>query len=135
MGLEVVDDVGRLVHVPLDQGGVGLASEGEPADVGQGLLTGVADADLRHVVVARDPRHATGHPRRPADHVGLLEHEHLGPAVVRRDGGGQTGCSRAQDDDVDAAIPLRRVPVVLSPVHVGYLLEYRLVVRRPGDRR
>ncbi len=84
LGLQIVEHLGRGVDVGLDELRVGLAAEGQAADVGEGILTRVGLAQIGHVPVHRDPRHPARHGGGPADQIGLLQQQNLRPAVVRR---------------------------------------------------
>ena len=108
MRFEVVDHLVRGVHVDLEQRGIRLDAQRETAQVGQGVLAGVFDAHGGHVLVAGDPGHSAGDPRRPADQRGLLQQQRLGPAVVRQCRGHEAGASRPKHDDIGFAVPLRR---------------------------
>ena len=59
-------------------------------------------------MVAGQPHAAAGDRGGAAEHVGLLDDEHLGAPVVRERRRGQRRASRPHDDDVDDAVPSLR---------------------------
>ena len=111
VGLQVGDHLRAGVHerrreVRIDH------PVGQRLDVGQGLLTGVGQARLGRPRVDGDPQG----PARPgagaADHVGLLQHQDLGPLDAGRQRGREAGGAGAEDDDVG-----HRVVIVFARHH------------------
>ncbi len=104
--LEVAQNLGRGVDEHLEQLGIGFTPRGHAPDVRQRVLAAVVDPGFGHLVVAGQPDPAARDRGRPAEHVGLLGHEHLGALIVRQRGRGQRRASRTDDDDVDDLVPL-----------------------------
>ena len=90
--LEVPGHLRRAVDEGLEKFLGGLSPR-HATEIAQGLVAGVEDAQLPHVMVAGDPQHPARHRRRPADPVGLLENGHAAAAVPRAQRGHQAGAA------------------------------------------